>query len=677
MLPFRFSPPPSALFLAGVFFPKAAILAQERLPETVIIAERLLENEPRNPDFSQEEVARRSPLTIDQLLLDEPAFSLFRRQDATFSNPTAAGLSLRRVGATATSRTLLLRDGIPQNDPFGGWISWARYSPSLIDSIRIVPAAQATAWGNQSAAGTLQLSTREPREPFHQIDLTVGDRDTYSFSSSNDFVNQDGSVALQATIFALGSDGHQPLASSQRGSIDRSLSFEARGGDLRLLWKPRPGLTLDGKVSYFEEERGNGTVLTGNETEALDFSLRATLENGDSTYQGALYFQKRDFSAVFAAASDDRSFESVALDQFDVPATGLGGSLQARLQSREDLYLTVGIDTRFLDGETNERVAFDNRIRTAGGKQAFLGAFSRLEAELPSEIEVSLSARFDYFANQNGALREVRPDGSFRSNEDFENRQFWEPSLGLTVARDFGDTLRVSGELSTSFRAPTLNELYRPFRVRNDITLANPELNPERFYSAEIALDWTASDSLSWRNSLYGHIIDDAIANVPLTLSANGTTAQRLNVEEATVFGLNSELTYQPLDEFRARVAYQYNQTRFERSSAQPLLENEPFPQSPEHTLIASLDYRPTPALSVGVSTRFSSAVFDDALATRRLDSYWSSSISAEYAFTDNFTLLARVDNLFDETIATGLASNGLESLAAPRTFTATARYRW
>lgn len=663
---------PAALMALGSLCP-----AQNQLPEIVIIAERLPANKRPEATFIQSEIARRNPLTIDQLLLSEPSFSLFRRQDATFANPTAAGLSLRRTGATATSRTLVLRDGIPQNDPFGGWLSWARYSPSLIDSIRIVPAARATAWGNQSAAGTLQLTTRNPQRPFHQTDLTVGDRETYQISSNHDFLSQDGTIALQASVFALGSDGHQPLASDQRGAIDRPLSLEASGTDVRLLWTPRQDLTLDGKISYFEEERGNGTVLTGNETEALDLSLRATLKSGDTTHQGTVYFQSRDFAAVFAAAADDRSSESLVLDQFDVPATGLGASLQTRFFLAEDSSLAIGVDARLLDGETNERVAFDNRIRTAGGKQTFLGAFSSFETSLPKEVEGALSARIDYFANRSGFLQEVRTDGSLQVDNDFPNQDSWEPSFGLNLARAFGNNLRLSGELSTAFRAPTLNELYRPFRIQNDITLANPELDPERFYSGEITLDWTASPSLSWRNTLYGHLISDAIANVPLSFTANGSTIQRLNIEQATVWGISSQLTYQPTQELRAKLSYQYNRTRFDSSDQQPLLEGEPFPNSPEHLLVASVDVQLTPQLSLGAITQFNSAIFDDALATRRLDSYWSSSISGEYLFNEHLTFIARVDNIFDEEIATGLASNGLESLAAPRTFLLSARYQW
>ena len=90
----------------------------------------------------REALREAAPRTIDEMLAREPSFSLYRRQTAIFGNPTSAGVSLRNTGATAASRTLVLLDGIPQNDPFGGWVYWARYDAAALDSVRIVPSAR-------------------------------------------------------------------------------------------------------------------------------------------------------------------------------------------------------------------------------------------------------------------------------------------------------------------------------------------------------------------------------------------------------------------------------------------------------------------------------------------------------------------------------------------------------
>lgn len=59
----------------------------------------------------------------DHALRLDPAFSLFRRTDSLGANPTAQGVSLRGIGPSGASRTLVLLDGVPLNDPFGGWVT--------------------------------------------------------------------------------------------------------------------------------------------------------------------------------------------------------------------------------------------------------------------------------------------------------------------------------------------------------------------------------------------------------------------------------------------------------------------------------------------------------------------------------------------------------------------------
>ncbi|MEM9079373.1 MAG: TonB-dependent receptor [Verrucomicrobiota bacterium] len=648
------------------------LFAQTELPETLVLAERLPANPPE-ATFSFEDLSSQTALTLDQILLTDPAVSLFRRQDATFANPTAAGLSLRRTGATATSRTLVLRDGIPQNDPFGSWLSWTRYQPGLLESVRLQPAAQAAAWGNQSPAGTLHLTTRLPTEPFHQTQLTYGSCDTLQFSTTHDFLNPDRTLALQATAYHLQTDGHIPVQPSQRGPIDTPLKLDAQGLDLRSLWKPSDQFTLDATLSLFQEDRNNGTALTRNATDAHDLSLRATYQTPELTHQATLYYQSRNFESVFTSQAADRSSESIALDQFDVPATGLGGSYSLKWSPHDTLSLTLGLDARHLDGETNERVTFGNRLRTAGGTQTFLGAFTQLSTQLPHNLQLDASARLDSYHSHHGSLRLQNPDGTFLTNDTFPDRDLLEPSFGLTLSRQMNDLLHLSASTSTSFRAPTLNELYRPFRIGSTTTSNNPNLNPERFHSAELTATLTPSEQLKWRNTLFAHSITDAIANVPLT----DTSAQRLNVDHARVLGLESRLAFQPSDTLTTTLAYQFTDTRFTDSPLQPNLENEPFPHSPRHRLHAAATWQPTPKLSLGADTTFSSHIYDDALATRRLDSAWQTGLSATYQLTDHLTLLARIDNLFDQDLQTGLNSNNILTLAPPRTLLLTTRYLW
>ena len=155
--------------------------------------------------------------------------------------------------------------------------------------------------------------------------------------------------------------------------MDRRLGLMTRSADFRVVWRPENNLSVEPRLSFHKERRGNGTVLSRNATEALDLSIRITRKTPVLTWQGLAYYQKRSFEAVFAKVNADRSAEVPALDQFDVPGEGLGGGLTATLSSGEGHEVVLGADLRRLRGETNELAGFVDgaflRRRRAGGEQ--------------------------------------------------------------------------------------------------------------------------------------------------------------------------------------------------------------------------------------------------------------------------------------------------------------------
>src|SRR5262249_60572906 len=79
--------------------------------------------------LDREDVDHSAAQTSDDLLQQIPGFNLFRRSSSLVAHPTTQGVSLRGIGSSGASRTLVLLDGIPLNDPFGGWGYWWRGTP--------------------------------------------------------------------------------------------------------------------------------------------------------------------------------------------------------------------------------------------------------------------------------------------------------------------------------------------------------------------------------------------------------------------------------------------------------------------------------------------------------------------------------------------------------------------
>ena len=635
-------------------------------------------------EWDREELSKEAPRTLDELLSDEPSFSLYRRQTSLFGNPTSAGVSLRNTGATAASRTLVLLDGIPQNDPFGGWVYWARHDPATLESVRIVPSARSTVWGNQSPAGVVQLTSHPSFQERHLLRIGGGSQGTISAATSHNLVGEDGKLAFGFSAFGLHSDGFDALPSWQRGIIDRRLDIDAIGADLKVAWLAAPGLTVEPKFSWYEENRGNGTPLAGNSTEAIDLSLRITSEaDAGFSWQVLTYYQQRRFESMFTSVNATRSAENPSLDQFHVPGTGTGGAFTLQWEPEGPWSVTAGADLRQIDGATNEDATFIGgrftRRRHAGGEQGLAGLFVSAGYEMESKTRIDASLRGDAWWLEDGRRLETSLVTGLPLRTNIQpDRDGIEPSFSLALAHPATEDLELGLSAGTSFRLPTLNELHRPFRVRNDIVEASAALDPERFYSLEGTLDWQAAGCLKFDTAVFYHWIRDAIANVPVTdpaqiaaifgtIPPGGSGSQRQNVDEARVFGLEAGLEWEPRKEWSFGLNGIWSETEFTDSSRQPLLEGKPFPQAPDLRVNASAEWHLTDKLTFFTGYEYGSYQYDDALAARRIPSYTSAKIGATWQAREDLLLHARVDNLFDKEIATGLSTDGIRTIAAPR----------
>ena len=103
-------------------------------------------------------------INLDDRLHDVPGFSMYRRSSSLAANPTTQGISLRGIGSSGASRTLLLWDGIPVNSPFGGWIYWDRLDPEEMQRVEISRGPRPACSGTRPwAARSISLRARRSR----------------------------------------------------------------------------------------------------------------------------------------------------------------------------------------------------------------------------------------------------------------------------------------------------------------------------------------------------------------------------------------------------------------------------------------------------------------------------------------------------------------------------------
>ncbi len=627
------------------------------------------------------------PSTLDQIVSENLAFSFFRRQNAEFANPTTQAANLRFLSATAASRALITKDGIPQNDPFGGWINWARYNDLALSRLHLQNSATGASWGNQSAGGVIHLhSTDIPSTAEGRLRIRGDSEGGYGASIVQNIPYQEG--GLQIALKAYDTDGAYVVHPDDRGPIDQETAIDYASIGLKNEILINESLRFSTYLDYFEESRNNGTPLANNSTEALDIGLRLHSEDTTLSWTAILYYQQRTFENQFTSVNTTRTGENPVLNQYDIPGEGIGGSLVFNHENGSKWNYTFGTDFRSLSGETNEDFSFglDDR-RQAGGDQWLAGVFGSTAWQITDNQSVTFQTRLDYWSIRNGNRTETAlTTNTITRNETYTDRDGIEPTVSAKYLWDVDPQNQIRLSVGHTFRLPNINELYRPFRVRIDITEANPELEPEKYTFIELGWNGSPNDSIQIDSSVYHYWISDAVANVfqfsgpgpsPGGFVPNGGSFNRKeNIDESTVLGWQTLLEWKLSDAVALNFQYLYTQSKFEESTIQPQLDGKRFPQVPEHKLSAALRWQ-LDNLQINAEGIHVRSQFDDPLNNRILDDYIRLDFDLSYTLNERMSASAGVNNATDEIILTGRASNGIRSIAQPRTYWVSLSTRW
>src|SRR3954466_7825877 len=152
---------------------------QEAVTVTATRSERRTGDVPASVNVLDREDIKQSPaLVADDLLRQIPTFSLFRRTSSLASHPTAQGVSLRGIGPSGVSRTLVLLDGVPFNDPFGGWVYWSRVPLDATDRIEIVDTSSSSLYGNYAMGGVINVLTSAALRRTVDVKAQYGNRNS-------------------------------------------------------------------------------------------------------------------------------------------------------------------------------------------------------------------------------------------------------------------------------------------------------------------------------------------------------------------------------------------------------------------------------------------------------------------------------------------------------------------
>ena len=598
-------------------------------------AQRLGETAASVVVLSSKELAATAAPTVDDALRQVPGFSLFRRSGSRFANPTAQGATLRGLGGSGTSRALALADGVPLNDPFGGWIYWSRVPRAALERVEVMRGAGSDLYGSGALAGVIQLLRRSADEPALVAEASYGERGTPEGSAFGAWARGDWGVSLAGEGFRT--DGYVPVDPADRGPIDIAASSRHSAAELTLEHRNLAGGRAFVRGSWFDEERGNGTPQQVNDTEVRQWSAGGDWAPGEGTLALRLYGGDQDFHQTFTAVSTDRTSERLTRSQ-NVPADLAGLSLQGSRPWGERHSMVGGIEARQVRGSSDEIVftaAGANPV-SGGGRQRTAGLFLEDVLRATPRLTLTLGGRLDLWSNE-----EAGEGGGEREESAFSPRVslLWQATGGWAW----------TASAYRAFRAPTLNELYRAFRVGDALTLANPELRAERLTGGETGALWTGPGGrLSTRTTLFWMEVEQTVANVTLSVEPGLITRQRRNLGRTRSRGLESEATARA-GRWTLSGGYLFTDARVASAAAEPGLEGLRVPQVPRHQLNAQVRFDDPRLASVGLQARWSDEQLDDDRNLFCLGSFTAVDAIVSRALGGGLSVFLAAENLFDE----------------------------
>jgi iron complex outermembrane receptor protein len=563
--------------------------------------------------LSRQDLDRSPEQTLDDELRQIPGFSLLRRSSSLAAHPTSQGVSLRGLGPSGASRTLVLFDGVPLNDPFGGWVYWNRLPLSSLESVEVARGSLSQLYGSAAMGGVIQLLPRPPQPDTLEATARGGDRRTgdaevfAADASVNAAADKNWGYTVSGRAFRT--DGFYVLAPENRGAVDRPATVDFGTLFGRVEWG---GYHLG--INAFREERGNGTALQVNDT-----SLQS-LQGGWSGdhWQWDAFGQTQDFRSTFSRVLPDRSREFLTAKQ-DFETNGFGASTAWRTGG-----LLAGADVR--------RASWDVQDQTLGG------LYAQQTFDATPRLDLLAGARLDLWAN--GAT----------------TRTSFNPRLGAAF-RAAGD-LTVRASAYRGFRAPTLNELYRPFQVGNVQTLANSNLGEETLTGAEIGADFTPSSAFFARLNVFRNRIDGAVGNVTLSVTPQTITRERQNLDRVNAGGVEAELRLRPSQSSRWEIqaSYLYTDSLVARTGLR-------VPQVPLNQ--GSLGINFAGPVNVLLQGRWAGQQFDDDLNQLPLPGYFVADLSLRRPVGNRLDVFLSAENLFDRKVVAGRTP--IETLGSPR----------
>ena len=691
-----------------------------RVVVTASRSDATLEQMPLYTTVISAEQIRQSPAqTLDQLLRQVPGINL---TGAPYFTTDPTGNQIRMRGVT-NSKVLVMLDGIPLLDPFYTTVQWFKVPLSSIERIEVIRGGNSSLWGNLAVAGVVNIVSKRPVDNRGDVSATGGSQQTYAGAINKDFVVTEG-LAINASADVLTTDGYQTTPDQYLATFPGKGTSSATiaNGRVAAYFDPANGLSAYARGGYHRQDQDIGGYTFGtNLQNASDGSAGLNWRINDTSRVSANFwtqyvgFDKSNGAACYlqSATNCNTTSTSAPLVQYANshdwnPYRELGASVVYSTQWVPwATSVQVGADYRRLSGQDhsttfNRPTTIDvasatiNRTNFGQGTQQFSGVFAQFRALPVEPLQVTFSARYDYWTNTDGVATMTPyasgvPGQTTGGSIADSSKGRFDPTLALrwSVSED----LHLRAAAYRSFRAPGLNNMYRSFSSTTSITIANPLLFPETLTGGEVGGDFRSRGVeinatmflYNVQNLIASYRVPNAAAAPPQVIAICGPTLANCpptvnfntNAQNGRSWGLELVGRWQVAPQVTLDAAYMYTRSYYTASSVGDPLGAQ-LGAVPENLVTAGVGFAPVPQWTNYIGVRWNGSMFLDVNHTIPQPEFSVVNLSTSYRIDGNLELFGTIVNLFDKHYADNPTTSASSSiLGAPRTMTAGLRWRF
>ncbi|HEY1581177.1 MAG TPA: TonB-dependent receptor [Terracidiphilus sp.] len=604
--------------------------------------------------LSEQELSSTAAFTADGQVRQLPGVELFRRSSSLVANPTSQGISLRGLGSTSASRTLVTEDDVPLNDAVGGWIHWEEQPELAIDRIEVLRGGASDLYGSSAIGGVVNVVPMRPSTTMAEARSSYGGLGTYDISALLETTV--GGWGLLASGGALGTDGFIQEAPFQRGPVDTASNMHGENGMFDAE-HDRGSLQLFVRGSGFNEARANGTVIQNNGTRLWRYATGADWNaprNATASLRiyGSTEHYRQTFSSISNAPTTANPACTFRCGETPTklsltPDNELGAAAHWNQPIGAEFLVVAGADVhdvRVWDreqtfGATGALTNLDDHQRDSAGYAEAMWTHNAWTA--------TAAGRLDWF--QNYDAHQVMWNGTAwvptATQPPSRDEHIFDPRLG--ISRKLGGHWALSASGFRAFRAPTPSELYRSTQVGSKLTLPNSGLLSER------ATGWETGVASEWRwgtirTSYFDTQVNRPIVAVTTNPNSSPILLKRENLGQIESRGVGIDFEVAPQRWLALDGGYQYAHAVVSRGTQD--LGNW-IPEVAHN--MGSLNLRAFKPRygTLSLQSRISGHQYDDDANLFLLHGYVRLDGYASHELCSRLELFAAAENLFDRTI--------------------------